>query len=72
MRVGKPIHATFPDVSGEPAQSAIKALIGVPEGLRIFDMMVLGYGADEPIPIITASIFLRQEEFLRSQLKEET
>ena len=22
----------------------------IPEGLRIFDMMVLGYGAEEPIP----------------------
>jgi nitroreductase len=37
-------------VSGEQAQSAIKALIGIPEGLRMFDMMVLGYAADEPIP----------------------
>jgi nitroreductase len=36
--------------AGQHAQSAIKALIGVPEGLRIFDMMVLGYAADEPIP----------------------
>jgi nitroreductase len=37
-------------VSGEQVQSALKALIGVPEGLRIFDMMVLGYAAEEPIP----------------------
>jgi nitroreductase len=36
-------------VSGERAQSGIKALIGIPEGLRIFDMMVLGYAAEEPI-----------------------
>jgi nitroreductase len=36
--------------SREPAQTAIKALIGIPEGLRIFDMMVLGYAAGEPIP----------------------
>jgi nitroreductase len=37
-------------VSGEKAQSAIKSLIGVPEGLRIFDMLVLGYAADAPLP----------------------
>ena len=37
-------------VSGEHAQSGIKALIGIPEGLRIFDMIVLGYAAEEPIP----------------------
>jgi len=37
-------------VSGEKVQSALKALIGIPEGLRIFDMMVLGYAAEEPIP----------------------
>jgi nitroreductase len=37
-------------VSGERAQGGIKALIGIPEGLRIFDMMVLGYAAEEPIP----------------------
>jgi nitroreductase len=36
--------------SGTEAQSAIKALVGIPEGLRIFDMMVLGYAAEEPIP----------------------
>jgi len=36
-------------VSGEKAQSGIKALIGIPDGLRIFDMMVLGYAAEEPI-----------------------
>ena len=36
-------------VSGERVQSGIKALIGIPEGLRIFDMMVLGYAAEEPI-----------------------
>ncbi|MGA2109350.1 MAG: hypothetical protein ABSH25_17100, partial [Syntrophorhabdales bacterium] len=37
-------------VSGERVQKALKSLIGIPEGLRIFDMMVLGYGAEEPIP----------------------
>ncbi len=37
-------------VSGERAQSGIKTLIGIPEGLRIFDMMVLGYPAEEPMP----------------------
>jgi nitroreductase len=37
-------------VSNEKAQSAVKALIGIPESLRIFDMMVLGYAAEEPIP----------------------
>jgi len=37
-------------VSGERAQSGIKTLIGIPEELRIFDMMVLGYAAEEPIP----------------------
>ena len=31
-------------------QSAIKALIGIPEDLHIFDIMVLGYAADEPMP----------------------
>ena len=36
-------------VSGEKMQSGIKALIGIPDGLRIFDMMVLGYAAEEPI-----------------------
>ena len=36
-------------VSGEKVQSAVKALIGIPESLRIFDMMVLGYAAEEPI-----------------------
>jgi nitroreductase len=36
-------------VSGERAQSGIRALIGIPEELRIFDMMVLGYAAEEPI-----------------------
>ena len=36
-------------VSREKAQSGIKALIGIPKGLRIFDMMVLGYAAEEPI-----------------------
>ena len=37
-------------VSGEQVQSGLKALIGIPDGLRIFDMMVLGYAAEEPIP----------------------
>ena len=37
-------------VSGEQVQSALKALIGFPEGLRVFDMMVLGYPAENPIP----------------------
>ena len=37
-------------VSGERVQKALKSLIGIPEELRIFDMMVLGYGAEEPIP----------------------
>ncbi|MGD0663076.1 MAG: nitroreductase family protein [Syntrophorhabdales bacterium] len=36
-------------VSGEKVQSAVKALIGIPESLRIFDMMVLGYAAEDPI-----------------------
>jgi nitroreductase len=36
--------------SGQQAQTAIKALIGIPEGLRVFDMMVLGYAAEEPMP----------------------
>jgi|WetSurMetagenome_2_1015567.scaffolds.fasta_scaffold77269_2 nitroreductase len=36
--------------SGQQAQSAIKALIGIPEDLRIFDMMILGYAAAEPVP----------------------
>jgi nitroreductase len=36
--------------SGEKAQSAIKELIGIPKDLKIFDMMVLGYGAEEPLP----------------------
>lgn len=36
--------------SGPQAQGAIKALVGIPEDLRIFDMMVLGYAAREPIP----------------------
>ena len=34
----------------EKTQSGLKSLIGIPEGLRIFDMMVLGYAAEEPIP----------------------
>ncbi len=37
-------------ISGEKTQSAIKALIDIPEGLYIFDMMVLGYAAENPIP----------------------
>jgi len=37
-------------VSNEKAQSGLKSLIGIPEELRIFDMMVLGYAAEEPIP----------------------
>ena len=37
-------------VSNEKTQSGVKSLIGIPEGLRIFDMMVLGYAAEEPIP----------------------
>ena len=36
-------------ISGRRAQTAVKALIGVPEALRIFDMLVLGYAADEPV-----------------------
>jgi len=37
-------------VSGEQVQAALKALIGIPEGLRMFDMMVLGHPAERPIP----------------------
>jgi nitroreductase len=37
-------------VSGEQVQSALKALIGFPEGLQVFDMMVLGYPVEKPIP----------------------
>jgi nitroreductase len=36
--------------SADTAQRAIKELIGIPKDLRIFDMMVLGYAAEEPLP----------------------
>ncbi len=37
-------------ISGEKAQGAIKSLIGIPNELRIFDMMVLGHAAKAPPP----------------------
>jgi nitroreductase len=36
--------------SGERAQAAIRDLVGIPKDLRIFDMMVLGYAAETPLP----------------------
>jgi nitroreductase len=35
--------------SGEKAQEAIKNLVGIPENLRLFDMMVLGYAGEDPL-----------------------
>jgi nitroreductase len=37
-------------ISGEKSQKAVKELMGIPGELRIFDMMVLGYGAADPVP----------------------
>jgi nitroreductase len=33
-------------------QQAIKNILGIPEALRIYDMMAVGYGTHEPIPKI--------------------
>lgn len=40
-------------VSGLPeSQKKIKELLGIPEALRIYDMMAIGYGTRAPIPKI--------------------
>jgi nitroreductase len=35
--------------SGEKAQAAIKSLIDIPDDLKIFDMLILGYAAETPL-----------------------
>jgi len=40
----------------QKVESEIKKLIGIPDGIYIYDMMVLGYAVHEPVPKVTRKL----------------